>query len=136
MQISGLLWKSVDWFLYDNSLTGYFSGLLSKHESNLEPVRLLAIFSCKNKLAATKIQKQLSQVFFKRGFSIAKFLKTLILNDIRERLLLKISISLTNSEAVVQWSPRTKGVLRNFAKFTVKQLCQSLLFNKATDLRL
>ena len=136
MQISGLLWKSMDWFLYDNSLTSYFSGLLSKHESNLEPVRLLAIFSCKNKFAATKIQKQLSQVFCKRGSSITKFLKTLILNDICERLLLKISISLTNSEAVVQWSPRTKGVLRNFAKFTVKQLCQSLLFNKATDLRL
>ena len=28
-----------------------------------------------------------------------------------------------------------KGVLRNFAKFTGKQLCQSLLFNKVTDLR-
>ena len=26
-----------------------------------------------------------------------------------------------------------KGVLRNFAKFTGKQLCQSLLFNKAAD---
>ena len=28
-----------------------------------------------------------------------------------------------------------KGVLRNFAKFTGKDLCQSLFFNKATDLR-
>ena len=28
-----------------------------------------------------------------------------------------------------------KGVLRNFAKFTGKNLCQSLFFNKATDLR-
>ena len=28
-----------------------------------------------------------------------------------------------------------KGVLRNFAKFTGKHLCQSLLFNKVADLR-
>ena len=28
-----------------------------------------------------------------------------------------------------------KGVLRNFTKFTGKDLCQSLFFNKATDLR-
>ena len=29
----------------------------------------------------------------------------------------------------------TKGVLRNFAKFTGKHLCQSLIFNKVTGLR-
>ena len=29
-----------------------------------------------------------------------------------------------------------KGVLRNFAKFTGKRLCQSLLFNKVVGLRL
>ena len=28
-----------------------------------------------------------------------------------------------------------KGVLRNFAKFTGKQLCQSLFFNKVAGLR-
>ena len=28
-----------------------------------------------------------------------------------------------------------KGVLRNFTKFTGKHLCQSLFFNKVTDLR-
>ena len=28
-----------------------------------------------------------------------------------------------------------KGVLRNFAKFTVKHLCQSLFFNKIAGLR-
>ena len=28
-----------------------------------------------------------------------------------------------------------KGVLRNFAKFTGKRLCQSLFFNKVTGLR-
>ena len=30
---------------------------------------------------------------------------------------------------------RKKGVLRNFAKFTGKHLCQSLFFNKVEDLR-
>ena len=30
---------------------------------------------------------------------------------------------------------RKKGVLRNFAKFTGKHLCQSLFFNKVADLR-
>ena len=29
-----------------------------------------------------------------------------------------------------------KGVLRNFAKFTGKHLCQSLFFNKVTGLQL
>ena len=29
----------------------------------------------------------------------------------------------------------SKGVLRNFAKFTGKQLCQSLFFNKVAGLR-
>ena len=28
-----------------------------------------------------------------------------------------------------------KGVLRNFSKFTGKQVCQSLFFNKVADLR-
>ena len=28
-----------------------------------------------------------------------------------------------------------KGILRNFAKFTGKQLCQSLFFNKVAGLR-
>ena len=47
----------------------------------------------------------------------------------------------------IDWHPRKgpirshrrsstrKGVLRNFAKFTGKDLCQSLFFNKATGLR-
>ena len=29
-----------------------------------------------------------------------------------------------------------KGVLKNFAKFTTKYLCQSLFFNKAAGVRL
>ena len=38
-------------------------------------------------------------------------------------------------EAVVQRCSVKKGVLRNFAKFTRKQLCQSLFFNKVAALR-
>ena len=44
------------------------------------------------------------------------------------------------SEAFVQRSSRpkvfyTKGVLKNFTKFTGKHVCQSLFFNKVADLR-
>ena len=35
-------------------------------------------------------------------------------------------------EAVTQMFSVKKGVLRNFAKFTGKHLCQSLFFNKVT----
>ena len=65
----------------------------------------------KKVLAAAKIQKKPPQVFCKRkpanllierGSSIANVLRTLILKNICERLLLKISISVTNSEAFVQ----------------------------------
>ena len=40
------------------------------------------------------------------------------------------------SEAVVQWCSVKKGVLRNFAEFTEKPLCQSLFFNKVAGLKL
>ena len=39
-------------------------------------------------------------------------------------------------EAVAQRCFCEKGVLRNFAKFTRKHLCQSLFFNKVADNRL
>ena len=44
------------------------------------------------------------------------------------------------SEAIVQRSSRpevfcAKGILKNFARFTEKHLCQSLFFNKVADLR-
>ena len=45
----------------------------------------------------------------------------------------RVSDKFTNSRPEVFCK---KGVLRNFAKFTVKQLCQSLLFNKVAGLRL
>ena len=41
-----------------------------------------------------------------------------------------------NTEAVVQRCSVKKGVLRYFAKFTGKQLCQNLFFNKVAGLRL
>ena len=37
-------------------------------------------------------------------------------------------------EALAQRCSCKKGVLRNFAKFTGKQLCQSLFFNKVAAL--
>ena len=54
--------------------------------------------------------------------SIAKLLRKLILKNICERLLLKISISLTNSKAGRPEVFCKKGVLRNFAKFTLNHL--------------
>ena len=39
------------------------------------------------------------------------------------------------SEAVAHAGCSKRGVLRNFAKFTVKHLCESLFFNKDVGLR-
>ena len=66
--------------------------------SNKSQIQLKKVF------AAVKIQKQPPQVFckrtpatlLKRGFRIAKFLRTFISKNICERLLLKITISVTN----------------------------------------
>ena len=108
-----------------NSFSGCFLKMNSCFQRSPEQkqLRLSAIntiFSCKKVFAATKIQKQPPSVFCKRrsatfllerGSSIAKFLRTLILKNICERLLLKISISVTNSEAVVQRSSIRKVFL-------------------------
>ena len=40
-----------------------------------------------------------------------------------------------DSEAVAQRCSMKKGVLKNFTKFTGKDLCQSLFFNKVAALR-
>ena len=40
------------------------------------------------------------------------------------------------TEAVLQRCSIRKGVLRNFAKFPGKHLCQSLFFDKVSSLRL
>ena len=39
-----------------------------------------------------------------------------------------------NSKSSYQMGSLKKGVLRNFAKFTRKQLCQGLIFNKVAGL--
>ena len=47
----------------------------------------------------------------------------------------QIRVALTNTNSSHRrWSVR-KGVLRNFAKFTGKHLCQGLFFNKVAGLR-
>ena len=46
-----------------------------------------------------------------------------------------ISTKNNYSEAVARRCSVRKGVPRNFANFTRKQLCQSLFFNKVADLR-
>ena len=89
-----------------------------------KPVRLSAIntiFSRRNVLDARKIQKQTPQVFCKRShvtlllergsIIIVKFLRTLTLKNICERLLVKISISVRNSEVVAQRSSVKKMFL-------------------------
>ena len=74
-------------------------------------------------------------LLLERGSIInAKFLRTLILKNICERLLVKISISVTRSSRPEVFCK--KGVLRNLAKFTAKHLCQSLLYNKVAGMRL
>ena len=47
------------------------------------------------------------------------------MKNICERLLLKISTSVTNSDAVVQRCVVKKSVLKNIGKFTVNHLCQN-----------
>ena len=75
----------------------------------------------KNVFAATKIQNQAPQLFCKRrslplllergSIITEKFLRTLILKNICERLLVKISILVTNSEAAAQRSSVKKVFL-------------------------
>ena len=74
-------------------------------------------------------------LLLERGSIInTKFLRTLILKNICERLLVKISISVTRSSRPEVFCK--KGVLRNLTKFTEKHLCQSLLYNKVAGMRL
>ena len=44
-------------------------------------------------------------------------------------------LALISSEAVTRRCSKKKGILKNFAKFPVKYLCQSLFFNKVAGLR-
>ena len=66
--------------------------------------------------------------YYWRGFPInfAEYFRTAILQNICERMLLILSWSFYRSNH--QRCSMRKGVLRNFAKFTGKHLCQSLFF--------
>ena len=53
----------------------------------------------------------------------------------QNKLKLLTSNNLTKIQKQHQRCSMKKGVLRNFAKFTRKQLCQNLFFNKVAGLR-
>ena len=72
-------------------------------------------------------KKRSATLLLARGTSIAKFLRSLILKNICEWLLLKIRISVTNSEAVVQ---------RISVKKLFLEVSQNSQRSKVTDLRL
>ena len=55
-----------------------------------------------------------------------------ILGSNKSAMHYKRHMELFYTEAVTQMFSVKKGVLRNFAKFTGKHLCQSLFFNKVT----
>ena len=110
-----------------------------------KPVRLSAvntIFSSKKVFDAAKSQKQPPQVFRKRkpatllerGSSTAKFLRTPILKNICESLLLKINISVTNSEAVVQRCS-VKKLFLEISHNSQENTCARVFFNKVAALR-
>ena len=110
-----------------------------------EPVRLSSIntiFSFKKVFVATKIQKQPPQVFCKRSFIIRKtfqYCEVFKNTYFEKHLWAGASENQCLSDKFTSSSPEVlckTGVLRNFAKFTVKHLCQSLLFNKVAGLRL
>ena len=73
-----------------------------------------------------------------------KFLRTRILKNICERLLLKRSLKIftlcwlletcNTYRSNHQRCSREKGVLKNFTELTGKHLCQSLFFNKVAGL--
>ena len=59
----------------------------------------------------------------------------LVLLNLESLLSPKIKVrTISSFRSSHQRCSRKKGVLRNFAKFTGKHLCQSLFFNKAADL--
>ena len=67
-----------------------------------------------------------------RKYSVKKlFLK--FLQYSKEKIGVRVSLFYSTSVCLQKQSPR--GVLKNFAKFTGKHLCQSLFFNKVAGLR-
>ena len=75
-----------------------------------------------NKVAALRSATLLKKRLWHRSFLVhfKKFLRTPVLRNTSGRLLFSVN----------------KGVLKNFTKFTGKQLCQSFSFNKFADLKL
>ena len=105
-----------------------------------EPMRLLSaintIFSYKKVFAATKIQKQPPWVFCKRRFIVRKRLQhcEVFKNTYFEKHMWAAAFKNQHlNDKFTSSRPEVfceNGVPRNFAKFTVKHLCQSLLFNE------
>ena len=83
------------------SLNRIFKGVQNK---NLYHIQLQKRICCrKNSEAATVgVKRRPVTLLLERASTIAKFLRTTIMKNICERLLLKISMSVTNLEAVVQ----------------------------------
>ena len=79
------------------------------------------------------------QIFPTQGFSCetCEIFKNTILMNINERLVLKkmLNILLICSRSSHRSCSVRKGVVRNFAKFTGKHLCQSLFFNKISFIK-
>ena len=78
-------------------------------------------------------------MFPTQGFSCetCEIFKNTILKNINERLVLKkmLNILLICSRSSHLRCSVRKGVVRNFAKFTGKHLCQSLFFNKISFIK-
>ena len=80
-----------------------------------------------------KLQASTLYYFIKIKTYFAKLLRTFILQNTRERLLLKRVLQSYRSNH--RKRSVKKGVLKNLTKFTGKHLFQSLFFNKVTGLR-
>ena len=98
-----------------NSFRGYFWGLtriftkesrtkIGATASNKYHIQLQKSIYCRKNSEETTVgvKRRPATLLLERGSSFAKFLRTLVLKNFCERLLLKISISVRNLEAVVQ----------------------------------
>ena len=88
-------------------------------------------WSCRTQ-ACNFIKKRLWHGCFPENF--VKFLTTPSLQNTSGRLLLK-AVNYFRKKNLNHQKQSPRGVLLNFAKFTVKHLCQSLPFNKIAGLR-
>ena len=70
---------------------------------------------------------------FRRSHMMLSFLRFLFLRE-NKSLSLFVTVELAKCRSSHRRCSVRKGVLRNFAKFTGKHLCQSLYFNKVAGL--